>query len=165
MPFEYIEDKPIGSTFTPSPAEIEKTFPSSFSPPETPDSSTNPKIFSVISEGMEKSFNAASVGEDFYRKPQSLSGSEEREEPIYDAPDPVKAWSNEDIAGIREESVEEVLSRRGLPKVSSANTSLDILGLPKPDLTPYEVEPKNSPRQEEEVSKEKAKIHFMDMFK
>ena len=165
MPFEInTEEKGLSNSFI-SPVEVNKVFPQ-FNPPELGVTSATSGVLDTIENGMQVSSTVGSVGEDFYKSAYSVSGKEVTEvEPVYDVPSPVKEWTSEDILGLTNESVEDVLSRRGLPRVNSANTSLDILGLPKPDLTPYETnEKRTASSSEDDEKKEKIKVHFMDMF-
>jgi hypothetical protein len=53
---------------------------------------------------------------------------------------------------------------RGLPKVETVHTTLDILGLPDPNGGKQEEDPLEAPKKAEEVKEEIAKKRFRDLF-
>jgi len=158
-------------------SEKEQAAIQSFTPPqgfketvETPqpfEDSTNLGVLSAIDSTMSAGTLDVSKGETFFNKGHTITGDKEVDLDLdnsYVQP-VVRELTSEDIMGSKIDSVEDILSSRGFPVVKSTTTSLDFLGLPKPDLSAYETP--NKVREiivQEKEEKKKERVHYTEFF-
>ncbi len=132
--------------------------------------------FSLVGKGggslyTEDAFNLGTskdtVGDNFFLSNQTAAFESSLASDFLKAEAPVEEEVfNPNPSATNEKTTEDTLSSRGLPKVSSASTTLDILGLPKPQMVESDpldssLNPTVEARQEERKEKVKGRVRAL----